>query len=96
MPIRHLAAALILALSSTVALASSVYTTAETDIGTLIDDPAARAVLEKHIPGFTSRDQIDLARPMTMRGIQSYIPDELTDSLLNSIDADLATLPAKK
>jgi hypothetical protein len=72
------------------------YTTADTDIGTLLDDPAARAVLDKHIPGFSKRDQIDMARSMTLKGIQPYDSATITDKALADIDADLAKLPAKK
>ena len=105
MPVRALiiAALLIAPLSFNVALAQTAspespahYTTAATDIGTLLDDPAARAVLDKHVPGFSSQDQIDMARSMTLKGIQQYAPDNYTDQVLAEIDADLAKLPAKK
>jgi hypothetical protein len=72
------------------------YSTSDTDIGTLLDDPAARAVVDKHIPGFSSGDQIDMARGMTLRAIQQFAADTLTDKVLAEIDADLAKLPAKK
>ena len=72
------------------------YSTADTDIGTLLDDPAARAVVDKHLPGFSSRDQIDMARSMSLKGIQQYDPDNITDKALAAIDADLAKLPVKK
>jgi hypothetical protein len=74
---------------------TSHYSTSTTDIGTLLDDPAARAVLDKHIPGFSTQDQIDMARPMTLRAVQQYAPDKYTDKVLAEIDADLAKLPAK-
>lgn len=70
--------------------------TAETDIGTLLDDPAARAVIDMHIPDFSSRDQIDMARSMTLKGIQQYDSATIADKALAEIDADLAKLPAKK
>ncbi len=69
------------------------YTTVDTDIGTLIDDPAAKAIVEKHIPGMTTSDQIDMARAMTLKDIQAYAPDNVTDERLAAIDADLAKLP---
>ena len=75
--------------------AAAHYTTASTTIGTLLDDPSARAVVDKHIPGFSSQAQIDLARSMTMKAIQQYAPDKYTDQVLGEIDADLAKLPAK-
>lgn len=68
------------------------YTTAETDIGTLLDDPAAKAIVEKHIPGMTTNEQIEMARSMTLRAIQAYAPDDVTDERLEKIDAELADL----
>ena len=73
----------------------SVYSTVDTDIGTLIDTPVTRAILDKVMPGFASNDQIAMARPMTLRAIQQYAPDQITTAKLNAIDAELAKLPAK-
>jgi para-nitrobenzyl esterase len=72
------------------------YSTSETDIGTLLDDPAASAVLDKYAPGFTSDGQVQMARPMTLKAIQQYAPERFSDEVLAKIDADLAKLPAKK
>lgn len=69
------------------------YSTADTDLGTLLDNPAAKAIIEKHIPGMTTNEQIDMARGMTLKGIQQYSPDDVTDARLAAIDADLAKLP---
>lgn len=68
------------------------YSTAETDIGTLLDDPAAKAIIDKHIPGMTSNEQIEMARSMTLKAVQTYAPDDVTDECLAQIDADLAKL----
>jgi hypothetical protein len=94
-----LAATLALSLAGTTAMAQAPaahYSSADTSIGTLLDDPAACAVLDKHIPGFSKQDQIDMARSMTLKGIQQYAPDKYNDKVLAEIDADLAKLPAKK
>ena len=40
--------------------AAAHYTTAETDLGTLLDDPAAKTVLARHIPALISNEQIDV------------------------------------
>jgi hypothetical protein len=72
------------------------YSTSDTDIGTLLDDPAARAVLDKYLPSVSHGDQIDLARSMTLKDIQQYAPDMITDQVLAEVDADLAKLPVKK
>jgi para-nitrobenzyl esterase len=71
-------------------------TTADTSIGDLLDNPAARAVLDKHAPGFTKNEQVDMARGMTLKAIQQYAPDQFSDEVLAKIDADLAQLPAGK
>ena len=76
----------------TQAAAKAKYMTADTDIGTLLDDPAAKAIVEKHIPGMTTNEQIDMARGMTLRAVQQYSPDEVTDERLAAIDAEFATL----
>ena len=97
--------ALIVAITLTLSLAGTTvmaqapaahYSSADTDIGTLLDDPAARAVIDRHIPGFSAQDQIDMARSMTLKAIQQYAPDKYSDKVLAEIDADLAKLLAKK
>lgn len=75
--------------------AASHYTTADTDIGTLLDDPASKAVLDKDIPGFSGNPQVAMARSMTLQQVQQYDPASLPDELLAKVDADLAKLPAK-
>jgi hypothetical protein len=71
------------------------YSTASSDIGTLMDNPETKAVLEKHIPEMVSNAQFEMARPMTLKAIQSYAGDALSDEKLAAIDADLAKIPAK-
>ena len=75
--------------------AAGHYTTTDTDVGTLLDDPASKAVLDKNIPGFSANPQIQMARSMTLRQLQQFDSAALPDSLMSSIDADLAKLPAK-
>ncbi len=77
---------------SAAAAPAAKYSTDETEIGTLLDDPAAKAIVEKHIPGMTTNDQVDMARAMTLKAIQAYAP-EITDEVLAAIDADFAKLP---
>ena len=74
--------------------AAAHYTTADTEIGTLLDDPAAKAILDKYVPGMTANSQIEMARAMTLRSIQQYAPNDLTDAKLAQIDAEFAKLPA--
>lgn len=78
------------------AAAATGYSVEDTDIGTLLDDPAAKAVIDKHIPGFSTKDQIDMARSMTLKSVQQYAPDMVTDKVLSDIQVDLSKLPVKK
>lgn len=78
------------------AKASGRYTTLTTPIGELLDNPATRAVLERHVPAFLKNPQLDMARGTTLYGLQTYLPDQFTDSLLATIDRNLAAVPVKK
>lgn len=64
------------------------------EVGELLDNPAAKAVLIKHVPALAQDDQIEPARSLSLRSLQQYAPDALSDQLLAKIDADLAQLPA--
>ncbi|CAA0091109.1 Uncharacterised protein [Halioglobus japonicus] len=70
------------------------YSASETPIGILLDDPAAMAVVEEYIPGFSSNAQLDMARGMTLVDIQVYSPEPLSDEEMEALNADLAALPA--
>jgi hypothetical protein len=72
------------------------YSTADTDIGTILDTPALRAIVDKHLPGFSSGDQIDMARSMTLKAIQQFAADTITDKALADIDAEFAKVSASK
>jgi para-nitrobenzyl esterase len=67
------------------------FTTADTPIGDLLNNDAAKAVLQAHIPDLVNNPQFEMARPMTLKAIQAYAPT-LTDDILASIDADLANI----
>lgn len=77
---------------ATAQAAKAKYSTADTDIGTLLDDPLAKAIIEKYIPGMTTNDQIEMARSMTLKAIQNYAPEDVTDARLTQIDAEFAKL----
>ncbi|MFC3174110.1 hypothetical protein ACFOD9_07600 [Novosphingobium bradum] len=68
------------------------YSTETTDIGTLVDTPATKAVLDKYLPGFSTNPQIEMARAMTLRQIQGFAADILTDDALGKVDQDLAKI----
>jgi para-nitrobenzyl esterase len=75
---------------------AAAFSVADTDIGTLLDNPATKAILDKYMPGMSTNPQIDMARAMTLKQVQSYAPDQFKDETLAKIDADLAKIPAPK
>jgi para-nitrobenzyl esterase len=64
-----------------------------TDLGTLLDNAGAKAVLAKHIPDLIANEQISMARGMTLKQLQGYAGDVLTEEKLAAIQADLNKLP---
>jgi para-nitrobenzyl esterase len=78
------------------AQASGHYNSLTTELGTLLDDPAARAVLERHMAEVVRSPQINMARGLTLTALQSYLPQPLTDATLQQIDTELAALPKAK
>lgn len=77
------------------AKASGHYNSLTTPIGTLLDDPAAHAVLARRIPTVINNDRIGMARSVTLSALQAYMPQQLTDATLAEIDQDLAKVQVK-
>jgi para-nitrobenzyl esterase len=69
--------------------------TSTVTIGEFIDNPKLKPILDKYLPGFSANEQVNMARGMTLRSIQSFSPDTLTDDALGKIDAEVAKLPAQ-
>lgn len=76
------------------AKASGHYSSLITPLGKMLDDPAAKTVLEQQIPDVVNSDKIGMARGQTLAALQPYLP-QLTDAKLAAIDAELAKLPAQ-
>jgi para-nitrobenzyl esterase len=75
------------------ARASGRYNSLTTPIGEMLDDAAARAVLQKHIPTVVGSSQIAMARGATLAALQQFVPRELTPAVMQAIDAELSMLP---
>lgn len=89
------AAPAIAADAAATAPAKAAFSTADTTIGDLLDNAATKAVLEKHVPAMVGNAQIEMARGMTLKQIQAFAGDGLSDDVLARIDVDLAAIPAK-
>lgn len=86
----------VMAQQAPVAVAASTYSISNTTIGALLDDLAAKAILDKYLPGLSTNAQIAMARGMTLKAVQPFAADKITDEVLAKIDADLAKLSLKK
>ncbi|MEJ6012137.1 hypothetical protein [Novosphingobium aquae] len=76
------------------------YTSKTTPMSVLLGDPAAKAVLVKHVPQLVANSDIaERAGGMTLseigEAIKAYSPDVLSEAVLVKIDTDLAALPAR-
>ena len=80
---------------SAAAAQAAKFKTGETTVGDILDNPAATAVVKKHLPELVANEQINMARGMTLKAIQQYSADTVTDQKLTDIDADFAKLGAK-
>ena len=72
------------------------YSVATTLVGKLLDDPAASAILQKLIPTVYANDMFKTSgRELTLKAIQQYEPDALSDANLAKIQAEFDKIPAK-
>jgi para-nitrobenzyl esterase len=72
------------------------YSVNTTLVGKMLDDPAANALLKKLIPTVYANEQFQSAgRELTLKAIQQYEPEALSDANLAKIQAELDKIPAK-
>ena len=72
------------------------YSVKDTLVGKLLDDPAAAEILKRMIPTFHANEQFQSdGRALTLKAIQQYEPDALSDANLAKIQAEFDKIPAK-
>jgi len=72
------------------------YSVTETLVGKLLDDPAAAEILKRMIPTVWANDLFHTSgRDLTLKAIQQYEPEALSDENLAKIQAELDKIPAK-
>jgi hypothetical protein len=74
--------------------AAPAWSVETTTVARLLANPGAKAVLDRHLPGFSAHPMIGQAGPMTLRQIQGFTQGQITDAHLTAIQTDLAALPA--
>lgn len=66
----------------------------DTSIAELLDNPAALAVINKHMPNLATNPQIDTARSMglSLKGVADYSAGKITPEILAAVAKDLSAL----
>ncbi|NND49653.1 MAG: alpha/beta hydrolase [Rhizobiales bacterium] len=72
--------------------AATAMQTGSATIGSLIDNLASRAVLERHMPEFVNSPQVGMARSLSLATLKRFAPDAISDEKLSAINAELMAL----
>jgi hypothetical protein len=74
------------------AAAAAAPSVESTPIVELVDNPATKAVLDKHVPGVAEHPSYDMFKGMTLRQVEPMSEGVLDDDKLKAIQADLEGL----
>jgi hypothetical protein len=78
------------------ATAAARYSVESTLVGKMLDDPEANALLKRMIPTVYANEMFQsMGRDLTLKAIQQYEPEALSDANLAKLQAELDKLPAK-
>jgi hypothetical protein len=73
------------------------YSVSTTLVGTMLDDPVANALLKKMIPTVYANEMFQtMGRELTLKNIQQYEGEALSDENLVKLQAELDKIPARK
>ena len=61
----------------------------DSNVGALLDNPASRAVIDKHIPSLPKHPQLAMARTMSLKVAAANSGGECTNEMLIAVSADL-------
>jgi hypothetical protein len=64
-------------------------------ISDLLANPAAKAVIDKDLPGLTADPRLQQAMSMTLTDIEPYSEGKIDDTVLAKVQADFDALPAQ-
>ena len=68
---------------------------ADTPLEAIVADPAAKAVLDKTLPNLAKHPAFDQFKAMSLRQLQPYASDKISEEAVAKVDADLKALPAR-
>lgn len=66
----------------------------KTPIEKIAADPAARAVLERELPGFTTHPQYEQFKSMSLDALMAMFPNAVPVERAKAVDAALRAIPA--
>ena len=76
--------------------AADHYSVETTLVGKLLEDPAADAILKRMIPSVYNNEMFKtMGRDSTLKAIQQYEPEALSDANLAKLQAEFDKIPAK-
>ena len=64
----------------------------ESTLGDILDNEAAKAILDKHVPGLSSNPQIAMGRPMTLKAVAGFAEAGINEEALKAIVEELGQL----
>ncbi len=64
----------------------------DSKVGDLLGNEAARAVLDKNMPDFSSNPQLAMAHGFSLKMVAGFSGGKITPEMLAAVEADLAKL----
>jgi alpha-galactosidase len=68
------------------------FSVRSSSLGQLLEDEAAKAILEKHFPGMLQHPMLKMALGMTLEQIAPFAPQELPEETMQAVDEELSQL----
>jgi len=72
--------------------ASAAKFNLDTPLQDILAHDAAKAVLDKDLPGLTGLPQLEMIKGLSLKQLQPYSDGKLTDEVLAKTEADLAAI----
>ena len=64
----------------------------DSKLGDLLDNEATKAILEKHMPGISTRPQVAMGKGFALSMVAKFSGGLITEEMLQAVAADLSAL----
>ena len=64
----------------------------DSKIGDILANPKGKAVMDKHLPGFSANPQMAMAKGMSLKMVAPMSGGKITPAILKAIDEELKTV----